>query len=70
VGGTLEYGGVADTAGDVWDEASVNGSLYLGYRTPIGPLYFGWGLAEGGRSRVFLRIGDPSGRSAGLGSGF
>ena len=63
VGMTLEYGRAADATGDLLDDALVNGSLYFGYRSPIGPLYLGAGFAEGGRQRYFLRIGNIFGNS-------
>lgn len=34
------------------------GSVYLAAETPIGPLFFGTGVTENGRSRVYLAIGD------------
>ncbi|MEZ5559782.1 MAG: patatin-like phospholipase family protein [Pseudomonadales bacterium] len=57
-GATLEFGGVSQRREDVYEDAFFNGSLYAGYQTFFGPLYFGWGMAEGGRERVFLRIGE------------
>lgn len=63
LGMTVEYGQVAENADDLFDDALLNGSLYFGYRSPIGPLYLGVGLAEGGRQRLFLRVGNVFGRS-------
>ena len=60
-GMSLEYGNVADDIEDVWKDAILNGSLYFGYRSPIGPVYAGIGLAEDGRNAYFLRIGNPFG---------
>ena len=34
-------------------------AIYLGGTTPIGPLYLGAGLAQGGRSSLYLFIGLP-----------
>jgi NTE family protein len=62
-GVTLEYGNVADDIEDVWNDGIMNGSLYFGYRSPLGPVYAGVGLAEGGRDAYFLRIGNPFGAS-------
>ena len=64
LGMTLEYGQLADDADELFDDASFAGSFYLGYRSPIGPLYMGVGLAEGGRQRYFLRIGNVFGNSS------
>jgi NTE family protein len=61
------YGGVTVEAGNVWQaESQISfgdsikaGSLFAGFDTPIGPLYVGLGLAEGGRESLFLRLGQP-----------
>ncbi|MEZ5557687.1 MAG: patatin-like phospholipase family protein [Pseudomonadales bacterium] len=63
IGMTLEYGRTADAGSDLFDDPWLSGSAYFGYRSPLGPLYLGIGLAEGGRARLFLRIGDVFGRS-------
>ena len=63
LGGTLEYGQVADDAGDLLDDGILNGSVYFGYRSPIGPLYIGAGFAEGGRATYFIRVGNIFSRS-------
>lgn len=63
LGTTLEYGQVAEDAGDLFKNAKFHGSAYLGYRSPIGPLYLGFGAGEGGRHRYFLRIGNIFGTS-------
>lgn len=63
LGGTLEYGQVADDAGDLLDDGVLNGSVYFGYRSPIGPLYIGAGFAEGGRATYFIRVGNIFSRS-------
>lgn len=60
VGGSLE-------AGQVWqrgqspaaDRTIVAGSVYSALDTPLGPIYFGFGLAEHGEEAVFLRLGQP-----------
>lgn len=44
------------------DDALFNGSVYFDYRSPIGPLYVGYGFAERGRERFFVRIGNIFGR--------
>ncbi len=56
-GMTLEYGNAADRRGDVFGEGVVNGSLYLGYNSPLGPLYLGYGYNEDRSGVVFLQLG-------------
>ena len=46
---------------DIFDEGILNGSIYLGYQSPIGPLYLGYGWAEGGRKLFFLKLGTVFG---------
>ncbi|MGI9327501.1 MAG: BamA/TamA family outer membrane protein, partial [Pseudomonadales bacterium] len=62
IGYTLEYGNTADERSDLFAEGIFNGSLFVGYRSPVGPLYVGFGFAEGGRNRYFFRIGSFFGR--------
>jgi NTE family protein len=58
IGGSIEYGNVWQDKDDIaFDNAILNGSLFLGADTPIGPLYTGFGFAEGGRYTVFLYLG-------------
>ena len=58
IGTSVEYGNVADFRNELFDDALVSGSAYIGYRSPIGPLYIGYGFVEGGRERFFVRIGN------------
>ena len=62
VGTTIECGNVADFRNELFDDAIFNGSVYFGYRSPICPLYVGYGFAEGGRERFFVRTGNIFGR--------
>jgi NTE family protein len=57
LGFSVEYGGVADDWEDLFDEGVVHGSVFAGFRTPIGPGYLGYGFGEGGASRWFLKFG-------------
>jgi NTE family protein len=59
VGGSLEYGGVWQDKEDIFSDAIASGSLFLGADTPIGPLYLGYGHAEGGNNTVFFYLGRP-----------
>ncbi len=60
VGGSLEAGQVW-RRGQAWsfDRTIFGGSVYTALDTPIGPIYFGLGLAEQGEEAVFLRLGQP-----------
>jgi NTE family protein len=58
LGGTLEYGNVYKSRTDLFSDGILNGSIYLGIDSIIGPLYFGMGFAEGGRRVPFLSIGS------------
>ncbi len=59
-GGSLEAGQVW-RRGETWrfDRTIFGGSVYTALDTPIGPIYFGLGLAEEGEEAVFLRLGQP-----------
>jgi len=64
---TPVYFGVSAEAGNVWQSRSdigfdsmiVNGSLFAGIDTFVGPIYLAAGFAEQGRSNVYLFIGEP-----------
>jgi NTE family protein len=60
VGATLEAGNVWDQARDIRPSSLIwAGSLYGAADTLLGPLYLGWGVAEGGNSTFFLSLGVP-----------
>ena len=70
MGGVMEtplYFGMSVEAGNVWqsrsdmslDTAQVNGSLFAGLDTYFGPLFLAAGLAENGKSNIYLFIGSP-----------
>jgi NTE family protein len=56
-GFTVEYGNATEQRSDIFDEGILNGSLYFAYRTPIGPLYLGYGWSEDRSGLIFLRLG-------------
>ena len=58
LGGTIEYGNVADKRNDVFANGVLNGSVYLGIDSVLGPMYLGIGAAEGGRRTFFLTVGS------------
>jgi len=60
LGGSLEAGQVwRDGRRAAFDRTIYAGSVYSALDTPIGPIYFGIGLAEEGQETVFLRLGQP-----------
>ncbi len=57
-GVSLEYGNVWQNKSDVdFGDGLFAGSLFLGAKTKLGPMYFGYGLAEGGWDSLYLYIG-------------
>jgi NTE family protein len=61
-GGSLEVGNVWDERRDIdWDSLRVGGSLFVGADTFIGPLYLGYGQADGGNNALYLFLGRPWG---------
>jgi NTE family protein len=58
VGATIEYGGAAQDRSDVYGNGTLNGSLYLGYDSPIGPLYLGYGWNNEQSGLLFIRLGS------------
>ncbi|MDG2527036.1 patatin-like phospholipase family protein [Stenotrophomonas sp. HITSZ_GD] len=59
VGGTLEYGNAWQRRSDMsLADGIVNGSLFIGFDSWIGPLIFGMGLREGGHRVVFIELGQ------------
>jgi len=57
LGASLEYGGVWQERGDIFDDNIAAGSVFLGLDTPIGPVYTGYGYAEGGNDSVYIFMG-------------
>lgn len=60
LGASLEIGSTWDDAfrdgPDNWHSA---GSVYAGVNTPLGPVYFAAGLAEGGQNSIYVSLGNP-----------
>jgi NTE family protein len=63
VGVSAEFGNAGENHQDPFSDGIMNGSIYFANRSPIGPLYWGVGFAEGGEQLYFLRIGNVFGRS-------
>ncbi|MFO7639810.1 MAG: patatin, partial [Candidatus Competibacteraceae bacterium] len=59
VGASLEYGGVWEDTSDLFSDGFAARSLFLGADTPMGPLYLGYGQAEGGNNSLFFFLGRP-----------
>jgi NTE family protein len=59
VGGSLETGGVWFDSDDISsDSLKTAGSIFAGIDSPIGPIYIGYGHAEGGVNSIYLSIGS------------
>jgi NTE family protein len=60
VGMSAEIGNVWQTRSDMsFDTALVNGSIYAGFDTIIGPVYLAVGFAEGGSTNYYMFFGEP-----------
>jgi NTE family protein len=58
LGGSLEQGNVWDRTEDIEPGNTITaGSIFLGLDTLIGPIYFGYGLAEYGHESLYLYLG-------------
>lgn len=59
IGGSVEAGNVYDDLDDVSvSSLTWSGSLFVGVNSPIGPVYLGGGLAEGGSTAAYLFVGQ------------
>lgn len=59
-GGSLEAAQIwRHDIGDDRRRFFVGGSLYTALDSPLGPVYFGLGLTEGGEQTLFFRLGQP-----------
>jgi len=58
VGMTLEYGNAAEERSEIFSDGLLNGSVYFGYKTPLGPIYLGVGWSEDRSAIYFLRLGS------------
>ncbi|MBT9611927.1 MAG: patatin-like phospholipase family protein [Burkholderiales bacterium] len=60
IGASIEYGNVWQRKADIdLGDGLLNGSVFVGSDTPIGPLYVGLGLGEGGHRTGFMFLGSP-----------
>jgi NTE family protein len=59
-GASLELGNVWPQRGDIrFDNSLLAGSVFVGADTLLGPLYLGYGYAEGGHDALYLILGRP-----------
>jgi NTE family protein len=59
LGGNLEYGNAWQDRSDMdFGDAVLNGSVYIGMDSWLGPILFGIGAREGGEYNLFLEIGN------------
>ncbi|KAF1693416.1 hypothetical protein CSC64_05950 [Pseudoxanthomonas koreensis] len=60
VGMLLEYGNAWEPRSRMsFSDGILNGSLYLGFDSWLGPLLLGYGMREGGHGAAFLELGKP-----------
>jgi NTE family protein len=60
LGASAEIGNTWQSRSDIsFSSAQVNGSLFAGFDTPIGPVYLAAGFGEGGRNNYYLFFGAP-----------
>ncbi len=60
LGASIEAGNVWQTRNDIdFGSMHVNGSVFAGLDTYIGPIYLAAGLAEGGHTNFYLFVGSP-----------
>ncbi len=52
-----QAGSVTDVRGDWFDDPILAGSAFLGVDSPLGPVYLGYGYAEGGTDSLYLFLG-------------
>lgn len=59
LGGSVERGGVWNKGEDISLESSIlAGSVYVGIESFLGPIFLGYGMAEGGNDVIYLQLGS------------
>lgn len=61
VGTTLEYGNAAFKKDELFEDGFLNGSVYMAYGSPLGPIYLGIGWSDDRSPIYFLRLGSVFG---------
>ena len=63
-GASLELGNVFEDESDIdFANGLWAGSLWIGAETPLGPIWFAYGAAEGGNNALYLLVGRQFGRA-------
>jgi NTE family protein len=60
-GMTLEYGNATEKRSEIFSDGLLNGSVYMAYSSPLGPVYLGIGWSEQRSAIYFLRLGTVFG---------
>ena len=60
-GMTLEYGNASSDRSEIFSDGLLNGSFYMAYSSPLGPVYLGIGWSEERSAIYFLRLGTVFG---------
>ena len=60
-GMTVEYGNATQDRSEIFTDGLLNGSFYLAYSSPLGPIYLGIGWSEQRSAIYFLRMGTVFG---------
>jgi len=60
-GMTVEYGNATQKRSEIFSDGLLNGSFYLAYNSPLGPIYLGVGWSEQRSAIYFLRLGTVFG---------
>jgi len=60
-GMTVEYGNATQKRSEIFSDGLLNGSFYLAYSSPLGPVYLGVGWSEQRSAIYFLRLGTVFG---------
>ena len=56
-GASLEAGNVWQKRSDIFENMIISASAFIGFDTPIGPLYFGYGRTDHGDSSIYINLG-------------
>jgi NTE family protein len=56
-GMTVEYGNATQKRSEIFSDGLLNGSFYVAYSSPLGPVYLGIGWSEQRSAIYFLRLG-------------
>jgi NTE family protein len=63
-GFTVEYGNATEDRDDIFGEGILNGSVYVAFDSPLGPIYLGYGKAEDRSGLLFLKMGALFGNAS------